>query len=65
MEPNSQPPGTPVKKKRSYYNWFVIAGGWVYLLISSPWMRWVALAAAAASAVVGLAIWIANKSAKS
>lgn len=53
------------KKRSSYWSWLWTAAVWIYLIISSPWMRWVGLASAAALAVGALAIWIAKKGAKS
>ena len=37
---------------------------WVYMLLSQPWTRVVALVIAGTAIVAGLAIWIAKKNAE-
>jgi hypothetical protein len=36
---------------------------WVYMLVSQPWTRVVALVIAGTAVIAGLAIWIAKKNA--
>jgi UDP-N-acetyl-D-mannosaminuronic acid transferase (WecB/TagA/CpsF family) len=50
-------------RKRRPEVWVLMAVVWVYMLLSQPWTRVVALVIAGTAVIAGLAIWIAKKNA--
>ena len=56
-----QAPGPKSSTKRRYHSYLLMAIVWVYLLISSPMSRAIALVMLATMIVGSLAVWIANK----
>jgi hypothetical protein len=47
--------------KRRPEVWVLVAVVWVYMLLSQPWTRVVALVIAGTAIIAGFAIWIAKK----
>lgn len=52
------------QRKRRPEVWVLMAVVWVYMLLSQPWTRVVALVIAGTAVVASIAIWIAKRLAK-